>query len=60
MSGRSRGRGKTLYIEDNAAGRVAHVVFVRRCATKAGKKIRNLLFSDLRRGEEGFVLIMQY
>jgi hypothetical protein len=29
-------------------------------AVRRGRKIRNLLFSDLWRREEGFVLIMQY
>ncbi|EAM3125308.1 hypothetical protein AV551_17635 [Salmonella enterica] len=60
MSGRSRDRGETQHIEEKLTDLVAHVVFLRRCAPEAGEKIRDLLFSDLRRGEEGFVLIMQY
>lgn len=49
----------TIYSK-NAAETVAHLVFLRRSKPEVRKKIRNLLFSDLRRREEGFVLITQY
>jgi hypothetical protein len=47
VSGRSWGRGATQHIEENAADRVAHLVFLRRCAPSGLKQIRNFLFSDL-------------
>jgi hypothetical protein len=59
VSGRSRGKGKTLYIDENAAEWVAHVVFVRRCTPEARKKIRNNEFSDLsgnRQNKTAFLL----
>jgi hypothetical protein len=37
-----------------------HIVLADYDAAREKKKIRNLLFSDLWRWEEGFVLIMQY
>ncbi|TZA84904.1 hypothetical protein E0K68_22490 [Escherichia coli] len=52
MSGRSRGRGQTLYIEEKSAYGVAHIVFLGRCAPGLFRKIRNNIFSDLRRGRE--------
>ncbi|RAY21394.1 hypothetical protein DP183_24385 [Enterobacter kobei] len=52
MSGRSRGRGQTLYIEEKSAYGVAHIVFLGRCAPGLFRKIRNYHFSDLRRGRE--------
>lgn len=60
VSGQSRGRGETQHIDDNAADGMAYIVFLRRCALWAGKKIRNWYFSDLRWNAEKFVLIMQH
>lgn len=55
VSGRSRGRGQTLYIEEKSAYGVAHIVFLGRCAPGLFRKIRNYLFSDLGRGREEFL-----
>jgi len=56
-SGRSRGRGLTQHMEEKTAGKVAHLVFTRRSAPEAGKKIRNSGFSDLRGNERGQELL---
>ncbi|EAW4590779.1 hypothetical protein CVR49_16755 [Salmonella enterica] len=45
----SRGNAKTQHIDDNAADSVAHVVFLRRSTQPGRRKIRDWLFSDLRR-----------
>ena len=50
--GWSRGRGVTQHIEEIAAGDVAHVVFSGCCAPVDVGKIRDNIFSDLRRGRE--------
>lgn len=42
-------------MEESAADGVAHVVFLRRCAPVGFAEIRDLLFSDLRRNEEGLL-----
>ncbi|EDV5429317.1 hypothetical protein LQ26_004255 [Salmonella enterica subsp. enterica] len=47
MSGLVRSRGKTHYVDVNAADEVAYVVFVRHRAPEGIRKIRNCLFSDL-------------
>lgn len=55
--GRSRGRGETLYIEENAAEGVAHVVFCGHSAPSGLPQIRNQEFSDLGSGRKLLMLI---
>ncbi|EAB4350103.1 hypothetical protein FG683_012405 [Salmonella enterica subsp. enterica serovar Senftenberg] len=51
----SRGKATTQHIDEIADEGVAHIVFMRRCAPVELKKIRNVLFSDLRNEEEGLL-----
>ncbi|HAH5584322.1 TPA: hypothetical protein HH785_004814 [Escherichia coli] len=57
MSGRSRGRGVTQYVDENAADGVAHVVFPDRSAPVRFRKILLREFSDLREKREKVYVI---
>ncbi|EAM3851213.1 hypothetical protein D7U02_25210, partial [Salmonella enterica] len=59
MCGGSGKEGLTQHIEEYASDRVAHLVFFRRCAPGRVKKIRDLLFSDLRSGKFAMDMIIK-
>ncbi|HHF8392795.1 TPA: hypothetical protein ACPTV7_004973 [Escherichia coli] len=46
---------KTQHVAEDSADGVAHLVFLCRRAPVRFRRIRNLLFSDLRRNEEGLL-----